>query len=375
MFIRGFIGILCVAFIVFGCSGSDKSMHFAVVFNHPKSISVTDTEFEELELESVISSYVGKLFINNDIIGFVDQKFSWVFQFDKNGNFISRHLGQGNGPMEIPVGEIQGNALLNGGSYLFIGSSTDCYIYDNKFQRKKTFVIDRTANKEAKGYEQPSNYMSCYENFIIKSHDDYVYYNLFLSHWEYNFIVSPVKYFEKARIIARLNLTTGEMEKVLGRYPEIYAKDKSLKQLCFTNFDLDSKGTFYVSYEADSLIYTFDQDFTPISTFGYKGREMNDKPIVLTTIDMFNEKYAQNRHERGYYNSLRYIEETGLLFRTYQKGAGSGGGLQIYRENVLIGDIDAPDGFKMLGYIAPYYYGSTSIDEDNERIILHRFKL
>ena len=361
-------------FLVYGCSKWSTVYNFAPIQKYPKSISINSIKLEELELESIISSYVGKLFINNENIGFVDQRFCWVFMFDKDGMFIERHLGQGHGPMEIETGVIEGYALLNDGSYFFIGRSTDGHIFDEQFQRKETFIINRNANKNVKGYEQPYFYTICYENLIMKNYGDYLYYNLFLAHPKYNFL-SASDYHKKAHIISKLNLQTGVMEQVLGHYPEIYAKDKSLRQLSFVNFDMDSNGNFYVSYEADSLIYTFDKDFSPLTTFGYRGSNMVDRRLIFNTIDEYNENYMQNRRERGMYNGLNYIDETGLLLRTYQKGSGTGGGLQIYKQSVLIGDVDVPDGFKIIGYIAPYYYASCGIDEDNERIVLQRFKL
>ena len=41
-------------------------------------------------------------------------------------------------------------------------------------------------------------------------------------------------------------------------------------------------------------------------------------------------------------NTVEYVDETGLLFRSYRKGGGSvTDGLQVYRDGVLVGDVDA----------------------------------
>ena len=56
-------------------------------------------------------------------------------------------------------------------------------------------------------------------------------------------------------------------------------------------------------------------------------------------------------------NAVEYVDETGLLFRSYRKGGGSvTDGLQVYRDGVLVGDVDVPLGFRMAGYVDPYYY-------------------
>ncbi len=44
-------------------------------------------------------------------------------------------------------------------------------------------------------------------------------------------------------------------------------------------------------------------------------------------------------------NTVEYVDETGLLFRSYRKGGGSAtDGLQVYRDGVLVGDVDVPFG-------------------------------
>ena len=66
-------------------------------------------------------------------------------------------------------------------------------------------------------------------------------------------------------------------------------------------------------------------------------------------------------------NAVEYVDETGLLFRSYRKGGGSvTDGLQVYRDGVLVGDVDVPLGFRMAGYVVP--------DEEGERLYMFRFK-
>ena len=74
-------------------------------------------------------------------------------------------------------------------------------------------------------------------------------------------------------------------------------------------------------------------------------------------------------------NAVEYVDETGLLFRSYRKGGGSAtDGLQVYRDGVLVGDVDVPLGFRMAGYVAPYYYSYVVPDEEGERLYMFRFK-
>ena len=372
--------ILPILFFMCGCNNTPKTDRFAPMKNNPKTDSIKTIKLEELELESMESSYDGNLFVKSDSIYFVDKRFCWIFVFDKDGTLHTRHLGRGQGPQEIASGIIDGYACLNDGGYFFMGPGADCYIFDEQFQRTKMFIFrtrdDALTSDGLTGYERPWIYTPRYSDLTMRNYKEYLYYTVYSEYEDYNFIDSPNSYFKNVHIIEKLNLMTGEEEQVLGYFPDSYSEDKSLRQLRYFFFDMDSKGNFYVAYEGDSLIYTFDQDYTPMTAFGYKGREMVDKPIVLDTeSSSFWEEYAQNRKERGMYSGIVYIEETDILFRTYLKGADTGGGLQIYKESLLIGDVDVPNGFKIVGYIAPYYYACCGIDEENEKIILYKFKL
>ena len=360
--------VLLATIFIYRCNNVQKNENFAPVKNYPKNISIKTIMLEKLELEPVESSYIGELFVKNGSIGFIDHMFCWVFLFDKDGMFIERHLGQGHRSNEITCGYINGYACLNDGSFLFVGLNNNCYIYDNQFKTKGNIFINNSKNEKFKDYEQPSSYSLCYQNLIMKNYQKYLYYTIIPEN-ENSAFIDSTKYFNNVHIIGKLNLKTGKTEKVLGNYPDVYMNDKSLEQLSFINFDIDSKGTFYLTFEADSLIYTFSKNFTPIKSFGYKGRDMNS----LDNVD--NAPFVQSRKEGGRYSSIVYIDETNILFRTYQKDSEKGGGLQIYKNSVLIGDLDVLDDFKILGYIYPYYYASCGIDEDDEKIILYKFKI
>ncbi len=363
-------------FFACGCGEIPENTRFAPIKNYSPENSIEIITLEECELEPIESSYTGKLFIKNGSIGFVDERFCWVFMFDENGMFQKRYLGQGEGPQEIATGMIDGYACLNNGSFFFMGSGTDCHIFDEQFQRTNMFIIKPLNDYSLTDYERPWTYTPWYSNLIMKNHGKYLYFNVYSEYEHYNAKDSPNSYFKNVHIIDKLNLETGVEEQVLGYYPDIYTEDKSLRQLENVYFDVDSKGMFYIVYEGDSLIYTFDQTYYPVSTFGYQGKKMIKKTLVLDgSSPTYWQDFMQNRKERGMYNGIIYVEETGLLFRTYLKGSETGSGLQIYKKSVLLGDVDVPNGFKMLGYIKPYYYASCGIDEDNEKIVLYKFKL
>ena len=139
----------------------------------------------------------------------------------------------------------------------------------------------------------------------------------------------------------------------------------------------------------DSLIYIFNEDFSALKeSFGYAGRDMSTDYQGLPSTNnnsALREYWFNEMENRGYYTSLNYIEERDLLFRGYQKGGNSkSDGLQVYRGNRLIADVDVPKNdnpyaplnhFEVIGYIDPWFYSNAFIDEKREEITIYRFRI
>ena len=66
-----------------------------------------------------------------------------------------------------------------------------------------------------------------------------------------------------------------------------------------------------------------------------------------------------------------------MLFRSYVKGANAPyDGLQVYRsDKTMIADVDVPKGFKVLGYIKPFYYSQVAEDSEQGKLSIYRFRL
>lgn len=101
-----------------------------------------------------------------------------------------------------------------------------------------------------------------------------------------------------------------------------------------------------------------DMDYEPV-------RSMEDMPV-----------YRRNRDTKGRYGWIEYIDETGILFRSYVKGRNSlTDGLQVYSDDVMVADVDVPEGFRVVGYIEPYYYSQVFEDDENGKLEIMRFRL
>ncbi len=177
-------------------------------------------------------------------------------------------------------------------------------------------------------------------------------------------------------------METNLEKRSLGRilsvgYPMGYYTNSLDKAIFSTvNFDISQKGNFYVTYEADTLIYQYDKDYNEQVCFGFAGKNMDLDYVTINTLSESRKNWRNERQTKGYYNWLEYVDETGLLFRSYQKGeTQSTDGLQIYKDGVLLGDVSVPKGLRVMGYVAPYYYSYVIADEEHEVIYMYRFKL
>ena len=91
-----------------------------------------------------------------------------------------------------------------------------------------------------------------------------------------------------------------------------------------------------------------------------------------------NEKHVYKAVETnsGYYYYLRYIPETALLFRSFHHGTPlTYDGLQVYKNQLLVAEYQVPKGFRVIGYVPPYYYAEGKPDIDKEAMVFYRFKL
>ena len=182
----------------------------------------------------------------------------------------------------------------------------------------------------------------------------------------------------KGANILETNLEKRSLGRILSvGYPMGYYTNSLDKAIFSTvNFDISQKGNFYVTYEADTLIYQYDKDYNEQMCFGFSGKNMDLDYVTINTLSESRKNWRNERQTKGYYNWLEYVDETGLLFRSYQKGeTQSTDGLQIYKDGVLFGDVSVPKGLRVMGYVAPYYYSYVIADEEHEVMYMYLFKL
>ncbi len=371
---------LFVSFLMGGCSSPKSNPEIEDLFPLPtaanlQKIEIGAIDIEPFPLDSVESSYLGYLEMNQDTIYQIDEKFCWMFRFTKDGRLIDRRLGIGQGPKEYECGSIDGYSLLSDGRWVFFDSGNGCNFYTNNLDKQNRLQIIMDGSREDKSYENIRMYTKDYGNLIIKQLGDCLYYNVVGYEGMYeDFMSNTTNYFRQVHVLMKMNMKTGQVECLLGGYPSLYERKHAVFQQ--VSFDIDPIGErFFVSYDADSLVYCYDKDYKPLYAFGWQGRNMKVDYDSYSWETLLKQR-TKIRSKYSYYCNIKYVKELDLLFRPYKKDLDSDyDGLQIYRGQTLIGDMDVPRGMTILGYSAPYVYGTTGMDGMRESIDMFRFKL
>jgi hypothetical protein len=367
-------------FVFFSCNRNNRTASFPL-----PDKPVIDLKYSSLTLDTIIldeegveSSQMGFSGINlyNEYY-FVDSRFCWYYTFELDGKFKKRSLGQGGGPGETTVGRISTCCLLPDTSLFLLGYSVDHYIYDKNFDKKALFFLTWSP-LDVKG--DPNDYRTYshqYDNLICRYYDSKLYFNICSEHPDFNYFEHPDSYLNSCCHIFEVDIAEEKPGQLYAEgYPPVYHENSLSYLFSSIHYDIDGKGCFYVSYEADSLIYKYDSRYKPLCSFGLSGKDMNMNYQKIADIHDCGKYYESERRDKGYYNWVEYVDETGLLFRSYQKGSHTADdGLQIYSDKTLIADLSVPKGFKIGGYVAPYYYSQAIADIDKELLIVYRFKL
>lgn len=375
--------ILFILVLGLGCTEQSKNKHFKKPISK-KDLKINHVKLDSIQLDSIDGSYTGFSKIIRNQIFFIDERLGKVYIFDKNGSIKNQALGRGKGPNEFPGGEIDAFCSLDNNYHMFIDGSASYFIFNKEWEREENSYINwNIKHSKSKRRNNPTADMSgiyapVYEKFILRSYRDYAYFPILSNHPDFNFTNSE-DYYKNGRIIAKLNINTSKIEGLLGRHSPIYLQDYdgNIGQFSLINFDITDNGSFYVSHEADSCIYLYNNNFEIQEAFGYKGRDMNTEYNKITNEIEFKRNYEKDRNTYGYYCWVEYFDEKQLLFRNYKKGKHArSNGLQIYKNKTLIGDIDVPEDFnKVIGYIEPYFYSNIFFDEKFEKMKIYRFKI
>ena len=372
-----FLSIVLSAVLI-GCSSGETKFSSAPIKNMSPKIEYESLLLEKMVLDSVNTSSFGESYITNvGQIAFMDKHFCTLTEFDTCGHLLRTSLGSGPGPAELQVGRVAGQTYMEDGRLALLGYNLDFHVVSSDLKSKDIFVLDRKPDVEVD--KSSLTYTNQYSDMVCRSYQNHVYFNMYSEHPDFNYLDHMDDYLAKCCHIWKIDINTKEDNGLfLPGYPKSY-KEEPYKNVPFlgTCFDVDKQGNFYVKYDKDSLIYEYTNDFEPVRTYGYAGEGMNLDYQAIHSYKESRKIYRSERNDKGYYYWVEYVDETGLLFVSYRKDLEDSDGLQVYKDGYLIADVIVPKKFRVMGYVAPYYYSYIIplLDEDDDSLIMYRFKL
>lgn len=358
---------LSVCLIMLACCSCSQTQR-TTESESKKEIRITALEIDTVQLSLEETSVVGSSVIYKDSLCFLDDYFSYLYPMDAEGQMGNRLLGKGEGPSELPIRCPLGIAPdpSNNSTLVFLGSSNDFYLYDGNVKR-----MNMIPDGEPNSYESSSAY-TLWDETILKLSGDNMYYNVIGSSEETS-LTDQADYPQHAFIMMKVNLSTGKMTPA-GHFSDTYVKNwDKLITLPKYYYDSDDQGDFYLSFQADSLLYRMDSDLNVKQAFGFQGTEMETSYYTAgNDLEELGEALQKNLTEKGYYCWIKKVGK--YIFRSYQKSEGKFG-LQIYEGTTLIGDVETPACLKVAGYVSPYFVSEVIFDEETNTLKFYRFKL
>ncbi len=377
--------------ILLGCHKPPESKNKIEYHNIPNlSLSsnqvgkelILDTIFICTDNENELTSMEGIFFLQKDTIYFADKQLATIFLYDLKGKFIKTYLSRGKGPNEI-LG-LNTITPLEQGGYAIMDEQWNIFIFDQQWKRSITYQIDWQCKKTIRElYNNPDpNEKGIYEveyaaNNLRPISNKYLIFPIVTEHLRYNGYegTNAEHFYKNSYTLGLINITNGQLKQMMCNRSPVYSQYKYLPNFKNVIFETN-QDTLYYSFEADSLIYQINfQDSSTIS-YGYKGNNMNTRYVETNTFQKADDNYITDRKKFGFYSNLKYISETGILFRSVHYGSPQKkDGIQCYRDHIFIGEFEVPLNFQVIGYCKPYYYAVGEPDLAKEEISIYKFKL
>lgn len=372
---------VCVVMILLGVSCKHESNIIHVGENHSGHCLVeVDTTFVCLEN----SSGEGNFYLKDSIITFVDVRNCTFYDMNLDGQLIESYFGKGRGENEIGLVmyayPIENDPLNRG---VIVDQNGLVTIFDRKnrkidYSKKMNFgkVNGRHDQYKSPGLYNIIDFTDLGVSFYLDSDSLLIFPAGINDH----VAASPDRIdderYEKGAILGKLNLSTMEVDRVLGRFPEIY-KHKPMPHLEFFQYVI-SNGLLYVDHAVDSLIYVYKYPDDLQYTMGYECSRFDRDYTSTRTIDQGENFYRDMQHV-GVNSGLLFCPENNTLCRTYLKNMMTcESGMQIYKNNDLIADVEMPAYFKLLGYRDGFYYGvrlTPVEDPEFTYLVLYKIKI
>lgn len=329
-------------------------------------------------------SGIGNFYMVDSTITFVDALTCTFHDIDVNGKITQSYFRRGNGKNELPnllyAYPVENDSLNR---VVILDNSNGLTLFDaTTKQIVKRSIVDFDWNdRSSYSYSSPSLYnFAFFTDFGVSYYLDSDSNLLFQTNVINRSTKTPDSIesnrYDKAAILGKLNIETLHVEEVLGHFPDIY-KSKPMPHLEFFQYFVE-EDRLYVNHTVDSLIYVYQYPDKLLHTIGFECRDIDRNYSITKDIDN-GYYFKKDLSHVGFNTGLKFIPELDIICRTYIKTASTGeSGMQIYRNNNLIADVNVPDFFKLLGYYGGDFYGSSFIPIENEnsvKIVIYRLNI
>ncbi|MCH4895168.1 hypothetical protein E0494_00415 [Marinilabiliaceae bacterium JC040] len=340
------------------------------------NIKYTKLKLDKHEMTGFLSSGKGKILLFEKHLLFLDGSLAKVFSCNLNGKFEKVATQKGSGPHDIQACR---NATYSNGKLMFYGNWITT-VMSKDFEKES---ISRFNTKQKKSMEElmnnpkPSD-MELYEPDVpLTNIEDYDKEHYIIAvtteHPKFNAYGNGSDlYYKEAYLFALVNKKTGNVSKMMGHRPSSFLEKKYIPNYNIVYFNIDND-IIYASFAPDANIYVLDKEGNYKYKFGKAGKDMRTNYRTYKDFRIAEKNYREDIEKYDYYTGIKYIKETGLLFRSYKKKLNDFDGLQVYKNNSLIADINVPKGFKVFGYKKGKYFAQGKIDD--EHIEFYKFKL
>lgn len=374
--------IIIVLVVVFSCQRKESK---DVPIYQIQDLVVEDIKLDSLILEKDYFSGVGFFSVGKDQLFFVDQVFSTVIAFSKDGAYEGTYLGKGDGPDEQSY--IHGFLPFAYKGQHVVLDDFELVVFDENFQKGKSFPIEWNYSESYQDMlsSPKGSMLGLYEidwksrgnntPFLILGEGDEALLPITMSHPTLNGYISE-DYYKTVSVLGRYVFLNKKVSEGFGKRSEEYLTHRFLPNFDFSHFT-ERQDEILISFAIDPLIHVYGVDGVLKYKFGVKGLNINSNYPKTNTIDDALDNYKRDLEKAGFYDTVFSDKDQGLTFRTYYPDGLEKGNarLQIYRENLLIGDVKVPERFKVIGKIDDNYYADGIVDELNDRLGVYIFKL
>jgi hypothetical protein len=311
---------------------------------------------------------------------FNDLFFGYLFQFEKNLILLSKHFGLGKNSNELIGADYITYSTITDKYYVLSSKTGVIAVINSKFQKEKEFEINYNIKRSRE--EVISNplahLMDSYEidygyDALLNVFDEnHIAIAVTSSHPKFNGYYNSKYYYENSRVIALINIEDEYIDRLIGRRPPLFLK-KQLPNYDHFNYQV-ANDNIYLNFFPEATIYKIDKNAdTLMEAIGVKGKEMKTDYVATSTYKEAYKRELQDYTQYSFYNSL-YVNGK-FIFRGYTKNGLKKDGMQIYKNQQLLADLDFPKGYKIIGKIDNYYYASKISIKRKEDMTLLKIKI